>query len=261
MLGKLMKHELNATLRLLAPLYIALLFMSLINRFIFQLNIQEGILMFFTGILMFVQIVLIFAILIATVLIMIIRFYKNLLSDEGYLMFTLPVNTHQLIISKLVITLFWLIISIVIVLSSLSITFLTADNAGLIINEIKNIPDRLSVTFGDNSLTLVIELILMILVGAVSNIMIVYASIAIGQLFSKHKILASIISYVVIYNALQIILLIAIVILSFIVTGNINFTNVLPQMFFPIIIAITLLTGLGFYMITNGIFEKKLNLE
>jgi len=78
-------------------LYIALFLISLVNRFVFHLDIKEGILMFFIGFLIVAQAILVLAILVSTVLLMIIRFYKNLLSDEGYLMFTLPVNTHQLI--------------------------------------------------------------------------------------------------------------------------------------------------------------------
>lgn len=261
MLSKLMKHELKATSRLLLPLYIALLFISLINRLVFQLNIQEGVLMFFTGFLVVAQIVLIFAILVTTMLLMIIRFYKNLLSDEGYLMFTLPVNVHQLITSKLIITLFWIFISIVVVLSSLSVAFVTSGNVGLIISEINKIPQELSMTFGGNSTILIIELFLMILVSAIANILVVYASIAIGQLFSKHKIIASFVSYAVIYNVLQLLMIIALILLSFILSGSINFTNMLPKIVFPVIIIITLLTGIVFYIITNRIFEKKLNLD
>lgn len=264
MLGKLMKHEFKATSRLLVPLYIALLFISLVNRFVFRLDIQEGILAFFTGLLVVAQVVLIIAIVATTVLLMIIRFYKNLLSDEGYLMFTLPVNAHQLITSKLVVTLFWLFISIIVLLSSLSLAFVNSDNVSLIINEIKNIPEELTATFGVNSTLMVIQLTVMFLVSAVANILVIYASIAIGQLFSKHKIIASFISYVVIYNALQIFIMIGLIILSFILSGSINFTNMtnmLPSMLFPVVTIITLLIGIAFYMITNRIFEKKLNLD
>ncbi|SCG82570.1 putative ABC transporter, peremase protein [Proteiniborus sp. DW1] len=261
MLGKLMKHELMATSRLLVPLYIALLFISLVNRFVFRLDIGEGILMFFIGFLIFTQVILILAILVTTVLLMIVRFYKNLLSDEGYLMFTLPVNSHQLIISKLTVTLFWLLISTIFVVSSFSAAFITSTDASSIINEIRKIPEELSATFGGNSVILVIELILMIFVSAVTNILVVYASIAIGQLFSKHKIIASLISYVVIYNGLQLIMLLVLVLASFITTNSLNFTNMFPRTIFPISIIMISLIGAVFYIITNRIFEKKLNLD
>ena len=40
---------------------------------------------------------------------MIYRFYKNLMTDEGYLMFTLPVTTGQLIWSKMIVSAVWLL--------------------------------------------------------------------------------------------------------------------------------------------------------
>ncbi len=261
MLGKLMKHELNATSRLLVPLYIVLLFISLINRFVLQLNIREGIFIFFTGFLVVAQVILIFTILVTTALFMIIRFYKNLLSDEGYLMFTLPVNSHQLIISKLIVTLFWIFVSIIIVLSSLYITFVSSGNMSIIIQEVQRAFAEFSMVFGGKTALLVVELIIMIIVSAISNILIVYASIAIGQLFSKHKIIASFVSYAVIYNAIQLIMIIALVILSIIVSGSINFTNVLPNIAFQVSIIVTVLACVAFYIITNHIFEKKLNLD
>ena len=39
--------------------------------------------------------------------VMVSRFYRNLLKSEGYLMFTLPVSVHELIWSKLIVSLVW----------------------------------------------------------------------------------------------------------------------------------------------------------
>lgn len=261
MLSKLMKHELKATSRLLVPLYMILLLVAIVNRFILNLNIREGIFLFFTGFLTITQIVLIIAIIITTVLLMIIRFYKNLLSNEGYLMFTLPVNSHQLIISKLLITLFWVFVGIVIVLSALSITFITSNNIELIVHEIQRIFADLKMFFPGKTTSMFIQLILLILISAVTNILMIYASIAIGQIFSKHKIIASFVAYAIIYNVIQIVMLAALVILSLIVSGSINFTKLLLNVAFPIGIVLDLIICTIFYIITNYIFERKLNLE
>lgn len=261
MLGNLIKHEFKATSRILVPLYIVLICISIINRFLFQSGINEGIFAFFTGFLMITQILLIVAILITTVLFMVIRFYKNLLSDEGYLMFTLPVNTHQLIISKLLVTIIWIFVSIIAILSSLYIVFATSGSIGLIIREIQRAFAELKASFGGNSVLLIIDLILMLLLSAVTNMLMIYSSIAIGQLFSKHRIVASFVSYVVIYNIMQLIMVLVLVILSYILSGNLNFAAIMPQVIFPVIIIITSLTCVAFYITTYCIFEKKLNLE
>lgn len=260
MLGKLMKHELNATSRLLVPLYLVLLFISTINRFIFQTSFEGTIFKIFAGFLAATQVLIIVVILITTILFMITRFYKNLLSDEGYLMFTLPVNAHQLIVSKLVVAMFWTFVSIIVILSSLYIAFITSNNMSLVIAEIQNAFAELNVAFGGKWSLLLVELILLMLIGFVSNILMVYTSIAIGQLFSRHKIIASFVAYAVIYNAIQLVMIIVLVILSFILSGNIDFTNIIPQVF-SVIILIALLTCIAFYTATNHIFEKKLNLD
>ena len=40
---------------------------------------------------------------------MVVRFRNNLMTDEGYLMFTLPVSVHQLLWSKLLVSMLWFI--------------------------------------------------------------------------------------------------------------------------------------------------------
>ena len=53
-------------------------------------------------------VVLIISISAITLIIMVQRFYKNLLGDEGYLMFTLPVKTWQNVLNKLIFAVFGL---------------------------------------------------------------------------------------------------------------------------------------------------------
>lgn len=261
MLGKLIKHELKATSRLLIPLYLVLLCISIINRILYQSGINDGILGFFTGFLMITQIVLIIAIFVTTVLFMIIRFYKNLLSDEGYLMFTLPVNTHQLIISKLLVTIFWLIVSIIVVLTSLYIVFATSGSMSFIISEFQKAIIELNTQFGVNGRLIFSGMILLILISIVSYILLFYTSIAIGQLFSKHKIIASFVAYAVLYNAIQLLMVAVLVLLSYALSGNPNFTTLIPQIIFPVGIVISLLICVVFYVTTNFIFRKKLNID
>ncbi len=52
------------------------------------------------------------------------RFYRNLLGSEGYLMHTLPVKPAMLILSKLLITLFWSALSVVALLLSMLVLVL-----------------------------------------------------------------------------------------------------------------------------------------
>lgn len=266
MLGKLIKHELKATNRLLVPLYLALLGISIINHFLFPSAINGGFLGLFVGFLIVAQVVLAIAILFTTIIFMIIRFYKNLLGDEGYLMFTLPVKAYQLIISKLIVTLFWLVISLVIILISLYVAFSASVNMNIILKEIKFAFSELLTIFEGKQLILLTEFIIIVLLASIENILLIYVSIAIGQLFSKHKIIASFVAYAVIYHALQLIMLIIILVFGYATSGNIGletikYVNMVPQVFFPFTIITSLIGCIVFFTGTNYIFKRKLNLD
>ncbi len=44
----------------------------------------------------------------------VLRFHKNLYSNEGYLMFTLPVKPQMLLASKTIVAFSWIIISFIV---------------------------------------------------------------------------------------------------------------------------------------------------
>lgn len=97
MLGKLLKYEFKASARLFLLLYGALLLVTIINSVLLRIgdNLSEAnwVYSLAQGIVMFSYIMLILAVAITTIVVIIMRFYKNLMGDEGYLMFTLPVST------------------------------------------------------------------------------------------------------------------------------------------------------------------------
>ena len=58
---------------------------------------------------------------VATLIVVIQRFYKSLLGDEGYLMFTIPVKAWQNILNKLLVSMLWTFTSTVIGFGSILI--------------------------------------------------------------------------------------------------------------------------------------------
>ena len=110
MLGKLMKYDFRCMLRKFGPLWIGLIGLAAINGFtvghVLENKNMDGILAFLLGGL---PVVLLFALWVATGVMMIVfvceRFYKGLLGDEGYLMFTLPATPAEHIASKLIVAL------------------------------------------------------------------------------------------------------------------------------------------------------------
>lgn len=261
MLAKLIKYEMKATSRILVPLYLILFFMSIVNRFIFKMSDDGKVLGLFNQFMVLTYILSIFIVLIVTFIYMIVRFYRNLLTDEGYLMFTLPVKTHQHITSKLLVTIFWSIISFAAVLLSLFIAFATVDSIPLISSGIKEAIESMSNELGGNWIMMSIELLIMFILGIISNILFIYVSIAVGQLFGKHKIIGSFAAYIIIYTALQFLMMLLLIPAGFYFSNNPPDASFIPRVFFPVSIAITALGCVCFFAATNYIFKRKLNLD
>lgn len=265
MLGKLIKHELKATSRLLVPLYIALLCISVINHFTFNYGAEEGVFAVITGFLFMIQSLFTVTIVIITIIFMIARFYKNFLSNEGYLMFTLPVSSHKLILSKLIVTLFWTFISALSVAISWFIVSVSANNINLFsftMQTVQTLFEELNTTFGFGWVTVFIQLVVLGILFLVGNILLVYTSIAIGQLFKKYKLVISFVFYIVIRIIIQVLTVSGIVGLEY--TLGLNET-IFTASNANIILLASIITGfIGctiFYTATNYIFKRKLNLE
>ena len=126
MLGKLMKYELKATGRVLLPLYGAILLVSVLGAFSLE-RMSE----FEMGALLFVLVYtgLCVALVVLTLVLIIQRFNRNLLKDEGYLMFTLPVSVHSLLFSKLFSALLWCVLGGCVGLLSIALMTMIAMDA------------------------------------------------------------------------------------------------------------------------------------
>ncbi|MCL1808903.1 MAG: hypothetical protein FWG42_03930 [Clostridiales bacterium] len=204
MLGKLLKYEIQATSRVFLPLYLGLLAVAVAASFTLQSNLDV-----LKGIIMFLLVMLYGALIVVTVVLLIQRFYRNLLKDEGYLMFTLPVHQATLVASKLVTACLWSILSTIVGAASGMI-------AGRSLIDINGIADAISqaVEFlAENSISPLLVL-LAFSVGAaqfVQFVLQVYLSLAIGQLpsLSKHRVLSSIAVFIVASIAVQIIFTVA----------------------------------------------------
>jgi len=135
MLGKLLKHEYKATARTYLALYAGMLAVAIFTRIMyfggtqfsfFAVGSIAGLTMTALGV---------GAIAVATIILTTQRFKRNLLGDEGYLMFTLPVTTDGLLLSKLIVAVSWFVAGIVMALVALSVAIPAA--ADTIISELE----------------------------------------------------------------------------------------------------------------------------
>ncbi|NLL01033.1 MAG: hypothetical protein GX271_10275 [Clostridiales bacterium] len=261
MLGKLIKHETNATGRLFLPMYFIILVLSLLNRILTSIDIYSDTLNIVLGFSIAAYVISIIATIVVTFVIMIIRFYKNLMSDEGYLMFTLPVKSSQLINSKLIVSLLWNIVSVLVVMVSLLIFFGSSESMRFVNEIIDKTITMLKLNFGSKYILIIVEFMIMILISMFQQILLIYVSIAIGHLFNGHKVLGSFLSYIGINVIAQIIVTLILVVWASLAGTSFAELEAIPQLVFPFSIAIATIFCGVFYFVTNYIFKRKLNLE
>lgn len=202
MLGKLLKYELMGTARYFLPLLAAALLFSVLNR-LFN-SVLSPAFYWITGLLTFIEVVLIIALAVMMLVIIIMRFYKNLLGSEGYLMFTLPVSTHHNILSKLITATIWNVVAMLVVAASILIM------VGVNINDIALSAWNEFISFSweivnINPVLLLIEWVVVCLISVIGNILMLYLAMAIGQLANEHKFLASFGAFIGIQIGLSII--------------------------------------------------------
>lgn len=274
MLGKLMKYELKATGRTLIPLYIALLAFAIINKIFLVTGLSSKLSNLGLGGFGSIPFILsafaygctMAAVFIVTFFIIIQRFYRNLLGDEGYLMNTLPVSTIENITSKLSIATFWNIVSGFV--ASLSIIIMTFEpNAfGRILHDASRSLSQGYSEFGMQAYVIIIEFFITALIYLMKFLCMIYASISIGHLFSKHRILSSFGAFIVL-NLITGAITSTITIAFSIVGRSINMhldSSFSILIVHTALIAITLFNLIFliiYFLITHYILKNKLNLE
>lgn len=198
---KLLKYEWKACARICLPMYAAVLLLAAVNRLTMTEQVQNllhGIPTVLMGLLYFAVMVAVFVV---TAVIQIQRFYKNLLGDEGYLMFTLPVTVSQHIWSKLIIAVVMDVISVIAAL--LSIAILGA-GLGTLYGVGEFFADMWNMFVSDaNNLFYTIEMVLWLLVGGAVFTLFIYLCIALGHLAKKHRVLMAVVWYFVLSTVFQ----------------------------------------------------------
>lgn len=109
MLGKLFKYEIKDTSRLIPFFYLITAVMAGLSLLSGKLELgwfkaTSSLLLLLVGIAVFV----------VTLVVICMRFYKNLYSNEGYLSFTLPLKPHLHLVSKAIVSFGWMLLSVLI---------------------------------------------------------------------------------------------------------------------------------------------------
>lgn len=261
MLGKLLKHELKATVRYFAPLFLAVLILTPITRLVTSLDVFDGYLAIIPGFFTILYVISIIAITLVTTVVIIMRFYKNLICDEGYLMHTLPVTATQHILSKTITSFIWNIASILITCLSLFGFFYTPERFSLIKSGLDTGWMMFNAELGGVGKPFIILTVIVTIIGLVSNCLYFFVSIALGQVLSRHKIIGSFAAALVINMVTQLVTSIVIVPFTLLLGSDTQDPMLLTQVIYPVTIVLTIIFSVLYFLGTKYILEKKLNLE
>lgn len=277
MTGKLMKYEIKSSMKLMAVIWAALIAASLLFSLSLHvltdiaverpgggISFAIGIFEFITGLMYFAVFV---ALIVATLVIVIMRFYKGLLGDEGYLMHTLPVKPWQLITSKGIIAA--LIVMISVLVAFLSILVLAG------VSGLETIPEMFGALGAiweeePRMVLVIVEAIILLVLSVLKSVYQIYAALAIGQLANKHRILLSLGAYIGISMIMSILFLLIVAAsdsvgiiswLSVFIANNDSDPFAISQMAIGIMFVLTAVQLAAFHVVTERILSLKLNLQ
>lgn len=127
MLRKLIKHEFIASYRRYVPFYIALLALAVLN----PLTSLTDDAFYINAILLSGAVIIVSVMSLFTIYNMIISLGRRVYGKPGYLLFTLPVKTIDIMLSKILVNLFWIICTVIISIITFAVTFYFFDGSFL----------------------------------------------------------------------------------------------------------------------------------
>lgn len=208
MLGKLIKHEFRATGRLMAPLFGALVLLALAvraNDLVFQhVESYSAFLNILNRLLIIAYVLALLGVMVFSTVLMIKRFHQNFLTDEGYLMFTLPTSVHSLLWSKLITAALFFIFTFLAEALSVAIVVWRGGLAREMFTGFADFFRRLDSYYMANGLAFALETLALLFVSLLVTCLLFYAPMSIGYSFANHKGLLSVVFYFVIQAVLQI---------------------------------------------------------
>ena len=207
MLSKLIKHEFRATSRIMWPVFLGMLALTVLMRVSLPLTGSDSwVLQLFAVLLVMGYGFGLLALAFAPLVLSACRWRDHVLKDEGYLTLTLPVNMHELLASKLIVAAVWYAAAFLVGILALLIGV-----AGW--SDLQYVPTffgdffiaffRMESAMRGHTLLILLEMLgnFVFLVSAAS--LVVYAAYSIGYSFNKHKTLWTVLLVFVFYQLAQ----------------------------------------------------------
>lgn len=261
MLKKLIKYDMLSTIRYMLPIYLLLLFITGLTRIVTHWDLLDGMLSIVPMLTKIIYQMILVAIIVITYIIQAVRYYTNMVSDEGYLTFTLPVKTSHLTLSKLITSVFWCLCSTLLVLLSISMVYYSAENKNALYAEIKTQFESFGAPTNLNVMIISFMLFIMLIIMFATNNLFLYTSIALGQMISKNKFSGAFLAGIIVYMFMQVMMLVVMIPVMLVFDINVldDSSNMLS--FITVCSLFQVLISILMYMVIHHIFSKRLNLE
>ena len=275
MFAKLLKHEWRSTREMLGILCLISLGASLLGGltmcYLFYVSSHDGggsdALEILSVLFMIAAMIALAVVGVAAVVVYMGRFYKSRFTDEGYLTFTLPVNTHQNLLASLVNTAIGMVLmTLVICLSGclwLAIAFAGVEGFYPTVRE--HFPELwekfwslVQTHAGEIPWGVVARGMLSALTGAINSLVMLMLAVTVGSLIAKkHKILAA----VAVFYGIHVLISIA---TAFLMSATVWLSGgALAAMsgFFGRTALLMTALSLGGYFLMYWLVDRKLNLN
>lgn len=281
MLAKLIKHEFKATARVFVPMLGTVLALTAATALTVKLGgilvlpggtgLGGPVLGLVSGLLCLLTFFAMMAMMVAVMVITIQRFYKNLLGDEGYLMFTLPVTPAQHITAKLTVGTVWTILSLALALlggwAVVSAIPGAAEN-GLTLAQAN---EGFRAEMGIGMWLPATVMLVLFIIGTVNTYLQLYLCMAIGGQWPTSRLGASIAAYLILNFGLQLLFVIGMFTsgVALAVTGAMDALILLAESTAPAAVmcgamgavgAVLLLGCIVYFCVTRWLLTKRLNL-
>ena len=280
MLKKLMKYEFKYISRIMIPILAAMLGLAVVASCLFTANLRFSsynynggspiaanivgtVTVLFTGL----TVLLMAAAVIAIMILLAYRFYKNLFDNEGYLSFTLPVTANAQLLTKVISAFIWTCITGIVAFFSAGIFILFGTASSGVINrsvlcEIEIVVHAIFSKVGVHEILYLAEGFLFVLSVLLFNILLPYLAITVGSIVSKqHKIASAVGIYIAIKTATGFLQSIFLILSSYLFFGDMV-GGTKSYFHFTLISQSFLMIGMSivFYLLIKNNMEKKLNL-
>lgn len=261
MLGKLFKYDLKELGAFYLPMYLIYAGVTAAFAILMALGLnsdllQNNLFSLLFGIITVIYIVALIALVLFSGLIVVYYFYRKFVSEEAYLTMTLPVNSWQHILSKLLSSAVWRLITWVLFGISVFLILLTTGiwkemNNNITVQFVmKSVWYQLKYDMELNAGAVALGVVYMI-IGLFTSPLIYFASMSIGQMAHRHKVLMSVAAFVVIN-----------IVVTFLTAGSslLEFQNGTFG-FMALSIVESLVLSAAYFGITVYFLGRELNLE